>query len=287
MRLSICLAVSLYAAPAFAEDVVFVGDPINGKKLYAGACASCHGDGGTGGRTGVALTDSGRMNLVRNDRMFVAIEKGEGTKKPKDHTFSSQLKYLDIWDVVSYVRTLHMTLDAFFPQAGRYVSKEYEIDKFGLDRIKEAAGLSLAGNDKKAAVFTFFDFDGEKGNLTYVPQDPIKLDKLDKKLKSGYLVFLPFEDGGGFKGEIGVAMDAKGVITKLAVHDTSKGADLLNKSLSRFSGMGQKGQKEKFKIGGGKPMEQLADKVFPTYLRAMETVTMYDREERERTWADE
>jgi hypothetical protein len=71
------------------------------------------------------------------------------------------------------------------------------------------------------------------------------------------------------------------------VHHKGSGADLLNKSLSRFEGMGKKGQKEPFKIGGGKPMEKLAADLYPVYLRAMETVTMYDREENERTWADE
>ncbi len=288
MTTSIGLALAmLTAARAEARDTVMVGDAINGKKLYSKECAACHGEAGAGGRTGIALTDSGRMNLIRNDQLFSELEKGEGLKKPKDHAFGNKLHDLDIWDVVAYVRTLHMTLDEFFPKAARYISKEYEIDKFGLERIKDASGLSLQGSDKKSAVFTFFDFDGEEGNLAYVPQDPIKLDQLDKKKKSGYVVFLPFEDGGGFKGEIGVAMDAKGAITRLAVHENLKGAELLNKSLSRFEGMGQKGQKEKFKIGGGKPMEHLADKVFPTYLRAMESVTMYDREERERTWADD
>jgi hypothetical protein len=282
------LALMMIAGTAqAATETVLVGDPVNGKKLYGKVCSACHGDAGSGGRTGIALTDSGRMNLIRNQQMFGQIEKGEGLKKPKDHAFGKELPYLDVWDVIAYVRTLHMTIDEFFPQAGRYVSKEYTIDKFGLERIKEATGHMLQGNDQKGAVFTFFDFDGEAGNLTYVPQDPIRLDHLKKKFKSGYLVFLPFDDGSGFKGEIGIAMDPKGVITKVAVHDELKGADLLNKSLSRFSGMGQKGQKEKFKVGGGKPMENLAEKVFPTYLRAMETVTMYDREEKERTWADE
>jgi len=211
------LALLSIAGRAEAADVLLVGDPLNGKKLYQNTCSACHGEGGSGGRTGIALTDSGRMNLIRNDQMFGQIEKGEGLKKPKDHAFSKELKYLDTWDVIAYVRTLHMTLDQFFPQAGRYVSKEYTIDKFGLDRIKEAAGLALQGNDQKGAVFTFFDFEGEAGNLSYVPQDPIRLDHLKKKFKAGYLVFLPFEDGNGFKGEIGVAMDPKGVITKIAV----------------------------------------------------------------------
>ena len=134
-------------------------------------------------------------------------------------------------------------------------------------------------------LFTFFDFDGEEGNLSYVPQDPILLDQLKKDKKSGYLVFLPFKTKG-FEGEIGVAMDKGGAITSIAVHKKAKGADLLNKSLSRFKGLGKKGQSQPFKIGGGKQMAKLAKAVFPVYLRAMETVTMYDREENERTWAD-
>lgn len=278
----------LLASPAAsaATEQLLVGDPVNGEKLYAKECSACHGQGGKGGRTGVALTDSGRMNLIRNDQMFEAIKRGEGLKKAKDHSFDDKLKFLELWDVVAYVRTLHMTLDEFFPQSARYISKGYEIDKYGLDRIKDATGKMLTGSDKKAAVFTFFDFEGEEGNLTYVPQDPIKLDQLDKKKKAGYLVFLPFQDGNGFDGELGVAMDPKGVVTRVAVHGRAKGADLLNKSLSRFEGMGKKGQKEKFKIGGGKSMQDLADRLFPIYMRAMETVTMYDREERERTWAD-
>jgi hypothetical protein len=280
------VAAIAWAAPAFAAEGVLVGDPSHGEGLYGKECAGCHGDRGSGGRTGIALTDSGRMNLLTNDQMFASIETGAGMKKPKDHAFKGKVQYLDLWDVVAYVRTLHMTLDEFFPGASRYASKEYEIDKFGLDRILEATGNKLQGADAKAAVFTFFTFDGEEGFLTYVPQDPIKLDQLEKNKKTGYLVFLPFDDGTGYKGEIGVGMDAKGVITRMAVHQRSKGSDLLNKSLSRFEGMGKKGQKEKFKVAGGKPMEALAEKVFPTYMRAMETITMYDRDEKERTWAD-
>lgn len=283
------LAAILLLFPAAAEaatEQLLVGDPLNGEKLYDKECAACHGKAGKGGRTGVALTDSGRMNLIRNDQMFAAIKRGTGMKKPKRHSFDDKLKFLEIWDVVAYVRTLHMTLDEFFPEAARYISKGYEIDKYGLERIKDATGKRLTGNDKRAAVFTFFNFEGEEGNLRYVPQDPIELDHLDKKKKAGYLVFLPFRDGNGFDGEIGVAMDPKGVLTKVAVHSRVKGSELLNKSLSRFEGMGKKGQKEKFKIGGGKSMQSLADRFFPIYMRAMETVTMYDREERERTWAD-
>lgn len=286
MRITtITLALSLVPAAGFAaEDMrTYVGDPVNGAKLYKTHCADCHGAKGTGGRSGVSLTDSGRMNLVRDNQMFAMVQKGAGLKRAKEHTFKKKLKFLEIWDVVAHVRDGHMTIGEFFPNSGRYVSKVYEIDKYGLERIQERAGVKL--KDKKAAVFTFFDFEGEEGNLTYVPQDPIKLDQLKKNLKSGYLVFLPFEHDG-FKGEIGVAMDKGGQITRIAVHRGAKNADLLNSDLTKFEGMGKKNQIEPFKPSGGKKMAKLAKAVFPVYMRAMETATMYDREENERTWAD-
>ena len=277
----------LITGSAFAADArVSVGDWVNGKKLYARDCAACHGEDGRGGRTSVALTDSGRINLIPNEQLYALIKDGSGTKKPKEHAFggTGKLAFLDIWDVVSHIRTLHMTLDEFFPDASRYVSKNYTVDQHGTERIEKAIGKPF--KDKTAPVFTFYKFDGEDGRLTYVPQDPIKLDQLKKDKKIGYLVFLPFKTEG-FEGELGVAMDREGKMTKVSVHNSAKGAELLNKSLSRFAGMGKKGQKEPFKIGGGKPMEKLAEDLFPVYLRAMETVTMYDREENERTWADE
>lgn len=287
VRLGLALVLpAAVAGPAVAADVrLSVGDATNGEKLYDRECAACHGDDGTGGRSGISLTDSGKANLLPNEALFAMIREGTGLKKPKDHQFGGpKLTFLDTWDVIAYARTLHMGLDEFFPDASRYVSKVYTIDNFGTERIEKATGKPLG--DKTAPVFTFFTFDNEATKLQYVPQDPIRLDQLKKDKRSGYLVFLPFSTDG-FSGELGIGMDRDGKMTTVAVHGGAKGAELLNKSLSRFAGMGRKGQKEPFKIGGGKPMEKLAADLFPVYLRAMETVTMYDRDEAERTWADE
>ena len=223
------------------------------------------------------------MNLVRDDQMFRVIENGTGLKAPKEHDLSAKLAFLDIWDVIAHVRGLHMTIDEFFPDASRYVSQEYAIDEHGLGRIRDATGKPLA--DAKAPVFTFFAFEGEKARLTYVPNVPVQLDQLKKKNKAGHLVFLPFE-AGPFAGEVGLAMDASGKITKLSVHGKATDADAMNKSLARFVGTGKKGQKERFKVGGGPAVDKISDAVFATYMRAMESATMYDRVERERTWAD-
>lgn len=278
------LVFALSASPASAaEDRPWVGDPVNGAKLYARECASCHGDDGAGGRSAVSMKDSGRLTSIRDEAMIELIKTGEGAKKPEEHSLGDKLRFLETWDVVAHVRSLHMELADFFGDSSRYVVKRYEIDKHGLKRIKKATGQDL--DDPSAFVFTFFDFEGEEGHLKFVPQDPILLDHLNKKNKAGYLVFLPFESEG-WSGEVGVAMDAAGVITRLAAHPGADKAELMNKSFSRFEGQGRKGQKEPFKVGGGKTVAKLSKDVFALYLRAMETVTMYDRDENERTWAD-
>ncbi len=287
MRLLTLTFALTFAVPAIAadeDDRPWIGDPVNGAKLYARECAACHGDDGTGGRTSVSMRDSGRLTIIRDVEMFAMIKKGAGTKNPAEHKFGDKLTYLETWDVMAHVRSMHMELADFFGDTSRYIAKPYTIDKHGLKRIKKAAGE--APEDKTANVFTFFTFEGEEGNLRYVPQDPILLDQLKKKKKSGYLVFLPFETKD-WSGEVGVAMDKKGVITRLAAHPTAEKADLMNKTFSRFEGQGKKGQKKPFKVGGGRTVAKLSKDVFKLYLRAMETVTMYDREEMERTWADE
>lgn len=283
--LLLSLPLGLLGGPASAQDVaLWVGDPSSGQKLYAKECASCHGAEAEGGRVAISLRDSGRLNLLRNEQLFEMIESGKGLKKPSEHQFKRKISFLETWDVVQHVRGQHLTIQSFFPEASRYVAKEYSIDSFGLDRIKGATGK--AAKHTKAAVFTFFAFPGEEGNLSYVPDDPIRLDELKKDKKAGYLVFLPFKTAG-YEGELGIAMDKDGVITKLAVHEKDQKTQLLNKSLSRFAGVGRKGQKEPFKLAGGKQVADLADDVFPLYLVAMESATMYDREETERTWADQ
>lgn len=277
----VTLAGLIWAAPASAKEEMrpLVGDPAHGAKLFEKHCKSRYK------ATGLGLFTSDGMNLMTDAQLYARVGKGDCVTKEQKTPFTpDELSYLDKWDMVAFMRTLHMNLSDFFPQAGRYVSKVYTIDKFGLKRISDA-GSSLKKNERSASVFTFFDFEGEEGNLTFVPQDPIKLDQLEKDQKAGYLVFLPMKHEG-FEGELGLAMDGQGTITKLMVHPAAKGADRLNASLERFVGMGRKGQSTPFKVSGGQAMAKLAKVVFPTYLRAMETVTMYDREENERTWAD-
>ncbi len=285
----LALAVSLFSAPALADDRPMVGDPVNGKKLYAAECAACHGADARGGRDSVSLVGAGRMNLLHDAALFAMLSKGAGLDSAKNaqkvHALEGKLGYLGVFDVIAHLRRLHMTLSDFFPKSARYIAKDYTIDANGIDRLKKLLGSKPEYADKPITVFTFFDFDGEEGNLRFVPQDPIQLDQLKKKNKAGYLVFSPFK-AEGFDGELGVGLDVSGKITKILVHAGAPGADLLNKSLSRFEGMGKFNQAEPFKIAGGGAVADLADPVFQAFLRSMEAATMFVRDERERTWAD-
>lgn len=281
---SLILTLLLVPVPALArggDDArPLVGDPVHGEKLFEKNCKSRYK------KTGIGLFTSDRMCLLTDEALYAKVGAGECVTPEQPAKFdASKLDFLDRWDVVAFMRTLHMNLDDFFPKAGRYISKVYEIDDFGLKRYKEVVG-PLAKKDRSAAVFTFFDFEGEDGNLTFVPQDPIKLDQLKKDKKAGYLVFLPFSHDG-FEGELGIAMDKQGAITKLYVHPDAKNAETLNADLSRLEGLGKLGSTAPFKTSGGKKIAALAKSVFPAYLRAAESVTMYVREENERTWADD
>ncbi len=272
------LTLGLLPLSAQAAPRPLVGDVLNGAKLFNKHCKSRYK------KTGLGLFTSDQMNLLTDKTVYAKLKSGECiTPEQKEKFDGKSVSYLELWDMTAFIRTLHMTLDEFFPVSGRYICKSYEIDKFGLERLKEATGKTP--KEKAASVFTFFNFEGEEGRLAFIPQDPIQLDHLKKDKKAGYLVFMPFKYQK-FNGEIGVAMDGNGKIIRIGVHKDAKGAELLNKSLSRFTGLGRKGQSEPFKISGGKKMAKLSKAVFPIYMRAMETVTMYDREERERTWAD-
>ncbi len=279
--LAVAAAAAFAASSAAAADALrpLVGDPAHGAKLFEKHCKSRYVE------TGLGLFTSDAMNLLTDEELAARFGAGDCvTPEQKEKFDGSALGFLDRWDVVAFVRSLHMNLSDFFPSASRYVAKTYTIDKYGLDRIAKAAS-PLAKDKQSAAVFTFFKFPQEEGDLTYVPDDPILLDQLKPVNKVGYLVFLPIQYDG-FSGEIGVAMDRDGVIAKMMVHPKAKGAGPLNDSLTKFTGLGRKGQSAPFTVGGGPKMKQLADAIFPLYLRAMETVTMYDREEKERTWAD-
>jgi mono/diheme cytochrome c family protein len=80
------------AAPAAAAE----GDAARGEQLFAENCASCHGEGGTGGGVGPTLAGSG----VSLDEARATIENGSGVM-PADLVEGQELE-----DVLAYLRTI-------------------------------------------------------------------------------------------------------------------------------------------------------------------------------------
>jgi hypothetical protein len=272
-------AVLLGAAAAYADHheelPTLKGDPIHGRSLFSERC------GEEAARATLLSSEMSAFEDVELHRRF-----SSGSCVDSARTFdTSDIDYLDAWDMVAFVRTRHLGIEDFFPQAGRYIEKVYTIDDFGQGRIRKALGRIDGGLEHR--VFTFFDFEGEEGNLRKVPNDDfIALDDLNKEDKSGYLVFVPFQTGN-VRTEVGISMDPSGVIRKVRVHGTVEGADQINRQLAAFEGLGKLGQSQPFSLPRARRDAQaLVKPLFRSYVYGAEAITMYVRDERERTFGE-
>jgi len=65
-----------YAAQAMGAHESRAGDPERGLRVYAEACASCHGADGTGGAKGGAIVDAAYLALVSDQALRTAVIAG-------------------------------------------------------------------------------------------------------------------------------------------------------------------------------------------------------------------
>jgi len=269
---SLILGVAIAGLGSARADVpVQVGDPIHGRRLFAEHC---------GEAAARATLSSEQMASLRDGDLQTAFLEGRCVDSKK--TFDTgDLDYLDAWDMVAFIRTRHLRLQDFFPEASRYIQKEYSIDEYGRNRLESALGR--VPEDLTHTVFTFYEFEGEAGDLTYVPQDPILLDELDVDEKVGYLVFVPFETAS-FTGEVGVGMTESFEVVGLRVHRTHPQAAELNPKLAAYVGKGGRRQTDRFDAPRRQPGADIEPAVSAAYLVAREAATMFVRDERSRTW---
>ncbi len=285
------------AAQAQTGEKARVGDEVQGRRLFALHCASCHGAEGHG-RGAVAtvppapaLDDPSRMNLISDAQVFTLVKKGGPAlgRKPTMPAFGPVVSDLEIWDLVAYVREGHLGVTDFFPDAEAYFGDRYTIDKWGLERHKALTGRTLKPED---ATFTVLGvYAGTQGpeGVRLIPNDPLAVSEIDRTKKTGYVVFVKGKVPG-VKGEhiIGIGMDKTGLIRKIRVNDKDpRVVRRIEKLLARFEGYGRKGMKEPFTGGRKKRDRELAKAFTEIYSRAMEAVVMFDKAERERHWADE
>ncbi len=270
------------------------GDIMAGEKIYRLDCFSCHGVNGTGDGFASSLfnpppvnfRDPKVMNMKENSQMFNVIKNG-GTKallrESYMPSFGKGYNDLDIWDIVAFLKSLHIKIDNFFPNAAYFIAKDYRITNLGKERIEKVIKEKISEAEETVTVYTVFRSDRPHiGGAEYIPQDPNKMDILKKPLKLGYLVFFNAKSLGNV--QVGIAFDPFGKILKILPSDISR-ASALGKYLSPFSGQGKRGKYEIFKLKNV-PDKTLIE-LYKDYLIALEASFVYEKEEKDRTWMEE
>lgn len=270
------------------------GDIMAGEKRYRLDCFSCHGISGSGDGYAASMFDPPPvnfrdprvMNMKENSRIFAVIKEGGNKALGRDSympTFGKGYNDLDIWDIIAYLRSLHIKVDNFFPNAAYYIAKDYRIASLGRERIEKVIKEKIQESEETVTVYTVFRADKTHiGGAEYIPQDPNKMDLLKKPLKLGYLVFFNVKTLGD--SQVGISFDPSGKIIKILPSDISQSASMA-KYLSPFAGQGKRGKYEVFKLKG--VPDKILLELYKDYLIALEAAFMYEREEKDRTWMEE
>jgi hypothetical protein len=190
---------------------------------------------------------------------------------------------LDLWDVLAFLRQSEIRVTDFFPTAAFFTAKPYTLDADAKKRAAEAIGHDLSGAEATLAVLTFYGHvEGGGAGPLRVGDQPAELDKLKPKDKVGYLLFLELPRGDG-KGDAkyGVALAKDGHILRIA----SQGGSI-DKAYQPFVGLGHKGSDALIKPKGKRESPKFETAFSHAFVRAIEAVTMFDKDERDRHWAD-
>lgn len=296
--------VAVAAGEGGNQQLPQIGDVANGKHLYRLHCAACHGFNGSGhGPAAASLStaaanhrDGGLMNARDDNMLKAAILKGcrvRGCRGPMP-AFAGTLSVLDAWDLVAYLRTLHIPLRRFFPRVDEYVVKRYTIGSRGpkefrqgqMERLQQNVGR-VKQDELSHVVFTLFRADRPAAIPRLVPQEPRQLAELKKGNKIGYVFFMTLKDPRGRRIPLGLALDKNFTITALIPACLDVGlAQQLGKRLERYVGLGKRGDRPNFKISRDKVGRQLDREVTRLYALAVEAANVYENEESERSWAD-
>ena len=287
-----------------APGEVQVGDVAHGKHLYDVHCAVCHGFDGNGAGPGAqdfspppAVHRDGNLMNSRDDQMLIRTVLGgcaaAGCRGAMPG-FESALNEVDAWDLVAYLRTLHLPLRRFFPKVDEYLVKSYTIGQIGgeefrrgqKERLQKQLGRTT-GDDLTQTVFTLFRGERPQDTPRLVPQEPQRLAELNKGNKIGYVLFMSLQEPRGRTVPLALALDAGYAITAIEPVPLDPALrDQLRGLLAKYIGLGQRGQALELKASKDKIAQHMDAEIKRLYLLAVESANCYEAEERERSWAD-
>ena len=111
IRASVIGVLAVFVIASWVTAQGWPGYPINGQKVYAQHCLSCHGAAGEGnGPEGQVLIvspanfQSPRSRLKTDLELLVALS--NGVVFSPMHGWKGRLTNDEMWDVISYIRTL-------------------------------------------------------------------------------------------------------------------------------------------------------------------------------------
>jgi hypothetical protein len=204
--------------------------------------------------------------------------------------FGEILDTAEIADVIAYLARQAPDVRQVFPDATRYLIKEYEVTSHGLERVEKALKRTLPDAEKRAVVVTAFrgGAGGADEAPRIIPPTPNELAELKRSDKLGYLAFVPVHLPGGDTAELTVAVGNEIKVRRLIAGTVrGKGAPggAWTAALPRFEGEHRRGS---YALPSPKQVPpDVASAVGDALLRAAEAVYAYEAEEKERSWADE
>jgi len=295
----LCLAV-----PSRAEELpVHDGDSVSGARLYRLHCASCHGrlgrgDGPLAGplspkpvdvRDGGTLFARSEMGMLRVLAGGAAL--GDGPSAMPAHVRG--LSVLEMRDIMAWLEEPLPRLDTFFPLASEYIAHRQTIDQYGRERAQKALGEALPDDEIRAMVFTLFKPpDGEKhpGTLTLLPDEPAALFAAKPRRKVGFVLFLPLR-WEGTTVRVVLGMNRRMELVKM---ETAGGGDeksektrqRIAEQLKSFEGSGGRETRAVDVMDETKVPKELVREMQRVFTRALESIAMYEKEERDRFWSD-
>lgn len=262
------VAVGLFAVGALASERPAVGDVANGEKLFAKTHKKVRLDGAW-------------INAYSDGQLVKGLQRGK-LKLPKLPSDDR----LDLYDVVAFLRSRNNNIRDLSGEATHVFLGKGVLDEYAIERLQDQAKVKVGKADKKRRVFALFKL-GEKDkwrDIKIVRKKNTKVrDKLKPKKKVGYVVFMPLEGlrDGGYEAAIAVDTDIHITGVSIRGPDGTFPRDL-NKAAKRLIGRGERGKYKRIKpSGAGKAVRELSKPFSAAFLKGMESIYMYEADERD------
>lgn len=283
------------------------GDPINGGRMFRLHCAACHGLGAEGdGALGKSLAqaptnlrDGGFTWAHTNDELLSRM-RGE-MLSPKAPTHGRGLTELELRDLVEWIKEPVPVLSTFFPAATQYVAREQTFDDDAEERFEKVIGREPTDSEKTMVLFALmkgeqnedgrFAMPGPEGAVK-IANNPQSLYVAKPRRRMGFVGYVPLNLKQG-RFMIALALNRSMVITGIASVPTAdpKSEKLraqLDRTLQSFVGAGGRAGKKTIvpQTRGVSAAADVLQEMEKAYALVLEAGAMYQKEERDRFWAD-